>query len=313
MRVKLFLAAIFIIYLQGCFYGIGSEHSGDKIGGEYLLHPNPQVGDYAEYKVFHRMKQSGTVGGEIMWDGKRLVEIVSIKKGVINIQEIIEVQKIYKMEAHSKTMLPTARVDRYMETNIFTDMKGNILKYQSRKHPNLQYHTHPIAKPGEMGYTEYRPIGKAQKVTVPSGTFLTTPVSYRRDFSLTQKACITSMQTKLTIFDIRYRDNKVNFKTVINNTFITGDANSEVSKGLLFASDLVETLSYTSFFMNPLKFFSTMKNSTLKQHLLTKAIPSKKSGMEKIFNIMGNREKTFKSNFNFMYIITLTKQGRAMK
>ncbi len=148
-----------------------------KIGGEFILHDNPQEGDYAVYKVMTARKVTGKQTIEMKMESTVRYEVQSVKKQQIIISKTTTIDKV---DTFSNGRIDTFSVSKDIYTRM--GMTEEIFYLNSEKmidkvifvnKENGIKKEYQKAEPGKEGYFKYSIPVKAADITTASGIFHT--------------------------------------------------------------------------------------------------------------------------------------------
>jgi len=127
IRISAILLISGLLLFSGCGISKMMKQSEryNAIGGKYLIHENPQQGDFARYKFYGMLRWRGSVDADISFEGEKVYWIEKIENDEIFIKEneVIQKYKVLKMKSGllrpSISMIPEIR-------RLVIDREGNI-------------------------------------------------------------------------------------------------------------------------------------------------------------------------------------------
>ncbi|MBN1499325.1 MAG: hypothetical protein JW982_04190 [Spirochaetes bacterium] len=148
-----------------------------SVGGEFLLHDNPQSGDYAVYKVMTTITTGSTQPRIFKMESNDRYEVVSVKQNQIT----VKISKTaVKVDTYSRGSLDNYSEERemYSKTGVNEELYYLSSDRQIQKVVFINK-THGVKKeykksePGKEGFLKYSAPEKGENITTPVGSFST--------------------------------------------------------------------------------------------------------------------------------------------
>jgi hypothetical protein len=238
-----------------------------NIGGEYLIHKNPRVGDFAVYQYYQKITSGKFT---TINEGIKKVEIVSINTGIIVVKEssypgknISDYKKFIRGKAPMSVVL------------YHLDSKGIIKKATLQMKSfgvNQDFNT---VGPGKPGYMKYKKTGKTVKLKTGAGTFRVRAIWYTTQNILNTEAREKDFKIDLDIKTstscISYINHEIKFLSAMNQVNWSGKSRIDAKT----VDNLLETLSFTDFFKNPSGIILNPKSFNMFSYIKSQLKPSK--------------------------------------
>lgn len=312
MRRFIVLFAI-IAFGSGCMSamvssGVQSGVESTAVGGQFLLHDNPKVGDYAVYKTITRASQT-SMGMQIdiksqytnryeitsMNDTGITVKVTSVGDSVDTLVNGQPSKSMTREEIAKNNGTPV------MEYNL--DKKGNIIGV-TYKNEKLGIDTKfKKAEPGGEGFIQYTPVNQSIELKTDAGSFKCNTLTYTTKTSSNVSAGIMKANAQGINQNITYTNPSVKFAKVASITTFVVDANAVIEYGKV-AKTITAALTLTKFAMNPALIMSDAKS--LFDFAKNNVLP----GKEDVLNsILKDQELTLKG-MQGSTVEYLVEQGR---
>ncbi len=290
-----------------CLPSIMPEQKGHKFGGKYILHDNPQVGDYAVYKLYGRAIHRGAAHADIYWESYRTYCIIDIKNGEIEIAELehIKKQKAENVSWHASVVLiPEQRV-------IYTDMEGNIKRAYFTNTFNGALYKVPIAQPGEEGFIRWNTIPTQVKIYSTSGKeYISQPVWFKKRTTMTGGVSFYDINSDFSIYTVKYLNDRLKFKMAMMQYTFIGGGGASVDYSAI-AGNIVTSLSFTNFFSQPASLIRGAPRGSYVSYLKKNVVPSKQEGLDSFLQNMGNGLRVaFESEMQVSMVMQYEREGR---
>ncbi|HOP62554.1 MAG TPA: hypothetical protein PK358_14985 [Spirochaetota bacterium] len=254
MKVKISAVLLLsaLLFFSGCGYFkmMKQAERYNAIGGKYLLHDNPQQGDFARYKVYGMLRWRGTVDADISFEGEKVYWIEKIENDEIFIKEneVIQKYKVLKMKSGfmrpSVSMIPEIR-------RLVIDREGNIKRAWSNFRLGYVLGKAPLAVPGEDNFITWHNMDRKVDVTLSDKRVLKTrPVWYKKKAKLQIGVLHASQNAEYNTFEVHYNNPDVKFLTTMSTMMVVGKHSATLSWDK-FLSNTIMVLTYTNLYSNP--------------------------------------------------------------
>lgn len=237
-KINLFISLIVIVLLSGgCMSGmiadvVRGSIENTAIGGEFLIHDNPKVGDYAVYKsVYISYSEYAGKVSESYTENLIKYEVASVDDKEI-VVKLITTPVFSESRSEGKVMFSTKKdemIDRIgiPVTTYYLDKNGKI-KNVLYKNEKLKIDTiFKIANPGNVGYIVYRTVNSGyEEIKTGAGTFKSTPVAYSvQNSTVLMGSAVRSINENLT-----FVSPKINFRKAASLTLMLTNPSTEMSR-----------------------------------------------------------------------------------
>ncbi|GEM_PF-2034793 len=317
-RTENILCAFFIIVsilIPGC---VSYEYSKAlmqvekffAVGGKYLLHDNPQTGDYAQYKLYGKVKFPDAPD-IYLFEKDKIVSIHKIEKDEVFIRED-EITRSVKNAQPGGSNQYAGRLWVPIPRRIVTDMKGNIKRVYTIQSTiqGYRFKRLAIAVPGDDGYITWTPIEKTIPVTLTSKKVPTKPVWFKKT-SRMHFGTIGQVNTVQNTWETNYINRDIRFLTAMNLTVVFTEL------GMHFQWDeyalvLVNSLIPTNIFSNPVMSARNFVKEGLTGFLKSAAKTTKDEAIKAV--LRDERTNNMMENeMNLTVSYYLTKHGNILK
>lgn len=255
-KMNYVVALIMLASLCGCVSGMvasGMKSAAETtaIGGDFLLHKNPKVGDYAVCKFSQKaINKAGGYVIDMLNSGTRRYEITSIKDGVIVVTMTGKIDSVKMKMNGVERETPDAGQQAPTITEYHVDTSGKIKEVWMK---NAQYGVNAKfkqANPGENGYISYRYEKKGEKMKVAAGEFDVKPAWFATKVMTQANTFAFDANVDAQQVNISYLNAGVPFQKVVTHMTFYGSASAQTTIGDKVGK-LISILSLTTFIVNP--------------------------------------------------------------
>ncbi|HON80579.1 MAG TPA: hypothetical protein PK544_18955 [Spirochaetota bacterium] len=239
-----------ILFLSGCmaFDQMRQVEKFFAIGGKYLLHNNPQAGDYATYRMYGKVKFPDAPD-EYYYEKDKTVSIQKIVNSEVFIREDEIATTVTNLTTGQKEYSGyAARLMSPIPRRIVTDMEGTIKRIYTIQ--SYQFKKLPVAVSGDDGFITWTPVDKKVRVSVSSQTFTTQPVWFKKASRMNLGSPLVQVNTTQNTWETNYINPEIKFLTTMNLTTVITKMGMNLSWSEL-ALMMVNSLTATNIFSNP--------------------------------------------------------------
>jgi hypothetical protein len=288
------IISILIIITSGCIPNYYKDV--DKFlatGGKYLIHKNPEAGDYAVYKITGKVRYNQRPE-TFIFEKERTVSILKIENNETSVKNA-ETGAQYPLNSYSWVGLTPRR--------IVTDMDGFI----RRSYILIQrgFYRLPALEEGDKGFIKWNKIDAKVPVSLASGKKISaSPLWYEKTAEFNVSASYIGVNADTNTYEINYINDGVNFLTTLSHVMTVSKVGITQDWGqysLLF----IQMLSCTPVFSAP----GNMANSFIKTDSISFAkssvLPEKKeilSSILKNINLTTSNEASAGNASMFCYL-----------
>ncbi|HOP28520.1 MAG TPA: hypothetical protein P5120_03720 [Spirochaetota bacterium] len=305
------IISILIIIPSGCIPNYYKDV--DKFlatGGKYLIHKNPEAGDYAVYKITGKVRYNQRPE-TFIFEKERTVSILKIENNEIFISEDEKVTSVKNADTGAQYPLNSYSWVGLTPRRIVTDMDGFI----RRSYILIQrgFYRLPALEEGDKGFIKWNKIDTKVPVSLASGRKISaSPLWYEKTANLNVSASYIGVNADSNTYEINYTNDGVKFLTTLSHVMIVSKVGITQDWGQ-YSLLVIRMLSCTPVFSAP----GDMADSFIKTDSISFAkssvLPEKReilSSILKSINLTTTNEASAGNASMFCYLL---KEGNKKK